>query len=104
MTTATRHWDVRLELVETEDYCEVVAHLVAREVEGGASPQDAVATVLPRLHGAFAIESTPSGDQVVLQCNELAQTTSALDVSRAISQLAWQADKVEEKLTGEDNH
>lgn len=56
------------------------------------------------LHGAFAIESTPSGDQVVLQCNELAQTTSALDVSRAISQLAWQADKVEEKLTGEDKH
>ena len=34
---------------------EVVAHLVAREVERGASPQDAVATVLPRLHGAFAI-------------------------------------------------
>ena len=34
---------------------EVVAHLVAREVENGASPQDAVATVLPRLHGAFAI-------------------------------------------------
>ncbi|HEV7279555.1 MAG TPA: SPFH domain-containing protein [Pirellulaceae bacterium] len=56
------------------------------------------------LHGAFAIESTPSGEQVVLQCNELAQTTSALDVSRAISQLAWQADKVEEKLTGEDKN
>lgn len=56
------------------------------------------------LHGAFAIEPSPSGDQVVLQCNELAQTTSALDVSRAISQLAWQADKVEEKLTGEDKH
>jgi hypothetical protein len=56
------------------------------------------------LHGAFAIESTPSGEQVVLQCNELAQTTSALDVSRAISQLAWQADKVEERLTGEDKH
>ncbi len=34
---------------------EVVAHLVAREVENGASPQDAVASVLPRLHGAFAI-------------------------------------------------
>jgi hypothetical protein len=33
----------------------VVGHLVAREVERGASPQDAVAAVLPRLHGAFAI-------------------------------------------------
>jgi len=34
---------------------EVVAHLVAREIEGGASPQDAVAAVLPRLVGAFGI-------------------------------------------------
>ena len=39
----------------SETDTEVVAHLVAREVEGGASPQDAVATVLPRLQGAFAI-------------------------------------------------
>jgi len=34
---------------------EVVAHLIARELEGGASPKDAVAAVLPRLHGAFAL-------------------------------------------------
>ena len=34
---------------------EVVAHLVAREVERGAAPAEAVAAVLPRLHGAFAI-------------------------------------------------
>ncbi len=40
---------------ESETDTEVVAHLVAREVENGASPQDAVATVLPRLQGAFAI-------------------------------------------------
>ena len=39
----------------SETDTEVVAHLVAREVEGGASPEDAVATVLPRLQGAFAI-------------------------------------------------
>ncbi|GAA4741749.1 glutamine--fructose-6-phosphate transaminase (isomerizing) [Sphingomonas daechungensis] len=39
----------------SETDTEVVAHLVAREVEGGASPQDAVAAVLPRLQGAFAI-------------------------------------------------
>jgi len=39
----------------SETDTEVVAHLVAREVERGASPQDAVATVLPRLQGAFAI-------------------------------------------------
>jgi glucosamine--fructose-6-phosphate aminotransferase (isomerizing) len=45
--------DGRKFLSETDS--EVVAHLVAREVEQGATPQQAVATVLPRLHGAFAI-------------------------------------------------
>ena len=34
---------------------EVVAHLVARELERGAAPRAAVAAVLPRLHGAFAL-------------------------------------------------
>ena len=34
---------------------EVVAHLIAREIERGATPRDAVATILPRLHGAFAL-------------------------------------------------
>jgi glucosamine--fructose-6-phosphate aminotransferase (isomerizing) len=34
---------------------EVVAHLISREVEGGASPEEAVQTVLPRLRGAFAL-------------------------------------------------
>src|SRR3954449_5011020 len=40
---------------ESETDTEVVGHLVAREVERGASPEDAVAVVLPRLVGAFAI-------------------------------------------------
>ena len=40
---------------ESETDTEVVGHLVAREIERGAPPQEAVATVLPRLHGAFAI-------------------------------------------------
>ena len=39
----------------SETDSEVVAHLVAREVERGSTPEAAVATVLPRLHGAFAI-------------------------------------------------
>ena len=45
--------DGRSFLSETDS--EVVAHLVDREIERGASPQDAVAAVLPRLHGAFGI-------------------------------------------------
>ena len=40
---------------ESETDTEVVGHLVAREIERGASPQDAVASILPRLIGAFAI-------------------------------------------------
>lgn len=39
----------------SETDTEVVGHLVAREIEAGVSPQDAVAAVLPRLTGAFAI-------------------------------------------------
>jgi len=34
---------------------EVVAHLLSREIERGAEPRDALAAVLPRLHGAFAL-------------------------------------------------
>ncbi len=45
--------DGRTFLSETDT--EVVAHLVARELERGADPRTAVSTVLPRLHGAFAI-------------------------------------------------
>src|SRR3569833_64565 len=40
---------------ESETDTEVVGHLVAREIERGATPQDAVAAVLPRLQGAFTI-------------------------------------------------
>src|SRR3954471_13289222 len=39
----------------SETDTEVVGHFVAREIERGASPQEAVAAVLPRLTGAFAI-------------------------------------------------
>ena len=41
--------------LESETDSEVVAHLVSREIERGASPRDAVTTVLPRLRGAFAL-------------------------------------------------
>ncbi|MFN3371371.1 MAG: glutamine--fructose-6-phosphate transaminase (isomerizing) [Sphingomonadaceae bacterium] len=39
----------------SETDTEVVGHLVARELERGASPEQAVAAVLPRLQGAFAL-------------------------------------------------
>jgi glucosamine--fructose-6-phosphate aminotransferase (isomerizing) len=40
---------------ESETDSEVVAHLVDHQLKQGKPPQDAVAAVLPRLHGAFAI-------------------------------------------------
>jgi glucosamine--fructose-6-phosphate aminotransferase (isomerizing) len=40
---------------ESETDSEVIGHLVARELERGRAPEDAVAAVLPRLHGAFAL-------------------------------------------------
>ena len=41
--------------LESDTDSEVVAHLVSQEVEDGSSPQQAVADVLPRLRGAFAL-------------------------------------------------
>jgi glucosamine--fructose-6-phosphate aminotransferase (isomerizing) len=43
----------RVFLSETDS--EVVAHLVDHQLKQGRAPRDAVAAVLPRLHGAFAI-------------------------------------------------
>ncbi len=41
---------------------EVVAHLVSREIEAGRTPRAAVAAVLPRLHGAFAMAFLFAGE------------------------------------------
>ena len=50
----------------SETDTEVVAHLVARELERGRAPRDAVATVLPRLHGAFAMAFMFKGEPDLL--------------------------------------
>ncbi len=54
------------------------------------------------VHGAFAVQQTPSGDMIVVQANQLADTADPLAVTRVITAVAWQADKVEEKLGGSD--
>ncbi|MDG5748833.1 glutamine--fructose-6-phosphate transaminase (isomerizing) [Qipengyuania sp. XHP0207] len=41
--------------LESDTDSEVVAHLVSRRIENGETPQEAVANVLPRLRGAFAL-------------------------------------------------
>ncbi|MEO5323631.1 glutamine--fructose-6-phosphate transaminase (isomerizing) [Mesorhizobium sp. CC13] len=42
---------------------EVVAHLIARELAGGAEPVDAAYAALKRLHGAFALAIMFQGDE-----------------------------------------
>ena len=54
--------------------------------------------------GAFGVQSTPSGDVVVVCASQLAATSTALDVSRTITAIAWQADKVEENLGAGDKN
>ena len=48
---------------ESETDTEVVAHLVSEKVEAGMAPAEAVAEVLPRLHGAFALAIMFKGDE-----------------------------------------
>jgi len=54
--------------------------------------------------GAFGVQSTASGDVVVVCASQLAATSTALDASRTITSIAWQADKVEDNLTGGDKN
>jgi membrane protease subunit (stomatin/prohibitin family) len=56
------------------------------------------------VHGAFAVQTTPAGDMIVVTANMLADSASALDVSRVLTAVAWQADQAEEKLTGGDQN
>ncbi|HEY2826965.1 MAG TPA: SPFH domain-containing protein [Pirellulales bacterium] len=54
------------------------------------------------VHGAFAVESSPAGDVIVVRANQLTATADPLAVTKVISAVAWQADKVEEKLSASD--
>jgi hypothetical protein len=54
------------------------------------------------LHGAFAVQKSDAGELIVVQANQLADTADPLEVTRVITAIAWQADKVEEKLGGSD--
>jgi hypothetical protein len=74
MTTATRHWDVRLELTETEDYCEVVAHLDA----GDRS-----------LSGVGRSRRNPADPTVPQVGEELATARALHDLAHHLSQDAW---------------
>ncbi|MCL4207628.1 MAG: SPFH domain-containing protein [Pirellulaceae bacterium] len=74
---------------------------------GPASDRNAMALLrynTKMIHGAFAVQQTPAGEMIVVQGNQLASIADPLQVTRAITAIAWQADKVEEKLGGGDNY
>lgn len=75
---------------------------------GPLSPENATALLkynAKMVHGAFAVEETDSGEMITVCANQLASTVDALEVTRVITAVAWQADKVEAKLTGgSDEH
>jgi hypothetical protein len=74
MTTATRHWDVRLELLENDDRCEVLARLDAgdRSLVGfGRSRRN---------------PADPTRPQVG---EELATARALYDLAHHLSQDAW---------------
>ncbi len=56
------------------------------------------------VHGAFAIQSTDAGDMIVVQANQLADTADPLEITRVVTAIAWQADKVEQTMMGTDEH
>ena len=56
------------------------------------------------LHGAFAVRKVGVAEMIVLQANLMAETLDPLEVSRVLAAIAWQADKVEQKLVGGDEN
>lgn len=74
---------------------------------GQATSQNAMALLrynTKLIHGAFAFQNIDGAEMVVLQANQLAETLDALEVSRVLTAIAWQADKAEEKLLGTDEN
>ncbi len=74
---------------------------------GPASEKNAMALLRYNtkiLHGAFAVQSTPSGEVIVVQANQLAETVDPLEITRVMTAVAWQADKAEEQLGGTDQY
>jgi hypothetical protein len=70
---------------------------------GPATPQSAMSLLKynnQMVHGAFAVRGTSSGEIVVVQASQLADTLTPMDVTKVVTAIAWQADKVEEKLLG----
>ncbi len=56
------------------------------------------------VYGAFAVRKHEAGEMLVLTSNVLADSLTPATVTQIVSAIAWQADQVEEKLSGKDTH
>lgn len=74
MTTVTHHWDVRLEFLEDEDHCEVVAHLDTGD---------------RGLSGVGRSRRNPADPTVPQIGEELATARALQDLAHHLSQDAW---------------
>lgn len=70
----------------------------------GAIQPSAAITVLRNndsvVHGAFAMKRTDEGEILVLKSNLLSSLTDAAELAKVVSSIAWQADEVEQQLSG----
>jgi membrane protease subunit (stomatin/prohibitin family) len=76
-----------------------------RSTCGPATEQNAQALLrynTKLVQGAFAFDKIGDREMVVLQATLMADALTGPAVSQVITAIAWQADKVEEKLTGAD--
>ena len=76
--------------------------IVCASVCGPATEEQAMSLLRQNrqmVNGAFAIEPTEAGEMVVVEANHLADTTDPLELMRALTSLAWQADRVEEDMS-----
>lgn len=71
---------------------------------GIVSPSNAMALLRSNktlLYGAFAIQTRPDGsDLLVIQANLLTETLEPMELSRCISAIAFQADQIEDQISG----
>ena len=56
------------------------------------------------IHAAFAVETLEGREMIVLRANQMVDTLDPAAVARVMPAIAWQADKVEEKLLGRDEN
>ncbi|HEV2968943.1 MAG TPA: SPFH domain-containing protein [Pirellulales bacterium] len=78
-----------------------------RSTCGAATEQNAAALLRYNsklVHGAFAFDKVGDQEMVTLQGSILADTLTGPLISQVLTAIAWQADKVEEKLTGSDQY